>query len=53
MAILKDLTAYSKYELPFYGIINSSTIKTYCPDNTRQARMWNIVYLQGVEVWNI
>ena len=27
MAILKDLTAYSKYEPPFYGITNSSTIK--------------------------
>ena len=27
MAILKDLTACSKYEPPFYSIINSSTIK--------------------------
>jgi len=27
MAILKDLTACSKYEPSFYGIINSSTIK--------------------------
>ena len=27
MTILKDLTACSKYKPPFYGIINSSTIK--------------------------